>query len=46
MTETTKAALIATGIVLGAAFLIGDLHRVILQAVWPYVEALYEYHTR
>ena len=46
MTETTKVALIATGIVLGVAFLVGDLHRIILQAVWPYVEALYEYHTR
>lgn len=43
MTETTKAALITVGIILGAAFLGFDLHRIILQQVWPAFVAFYEY---
>jgi hypothetical protein len=41
MSETKKAALIATAMILGIAFLVGDLHRIILQAVWPLVESFW-----
>jgi hypothetical protein len=40
--QTRQAALIAVIMVLGIAFLVGDLHKVILQAVWPYFELFYD----
>lgn len=47
MTTQTKDAVIVTIVMIGGvAMLAGDLHRTILQVVWPYVEAFYEYLAR
>lgn len=47
MTTTTRQAIFITVLMVGGiAFLVGDLHRIILQAVWPYIEALADYQSR
>ncbi len=44
MTTRTKDALILTVIMIaGIAVFVGDLHRTILQAVWPLITAYYDY---
>lgn len=42
-TRTKDAAVLAIVMIAGLAFLIGDLHRTILRAVWPYVTAFFDY---
>jgi hypothetical protein len=44
MTTRTKDAVILTAILLGGiAVFVGDLHRTILQAVWPLITAYLDY---
>jgi len=44
MTTRTKDAVILTAILLGGiAVFVGDLHRTILQAVWPLITAYFDY---
>ncbi len=44
MTTRTKDAVIVTLILIaGIAVFVGDLHRTILQAVWPVITAYYDY---
>jgi hypothetical protein len=40
--QTRHAALLALLIVGGLAFLVGDLHRVIIRAVWPFIETFWD----
>lgn len=46
MTATRQAVLAAVLIIAGIAFLVGDLHRTILQAVWPFLEAFWDYQAK
>ena len=47
MTTTTRQAIfIAVLMVGGIAFLVGDLHKIIISAVWPYIEAFWDYQSR
>lgn len=47
MTTTTRQAIFITILMIGGiAFFVGDLHRIILQAVWPYIEAFWDYQSR
>ena len=41
-TNTKDAVLFALLIILGAAVFIGDLHKIILRAVWPYLVTFYD----
>lgn len=44
MTTKTKDAVIVTIVMLGAiAIAVGDLHRVILRAVWPVITAYFDW---
>ncbi len=44
MTTRTKDAVIVALILIGGiAVFVGDLHRTILQAVWPVITAYYDY---
>lgn len=44
MTTRTKDAVIVTAIMLGGlAVFVGDLHRTILQAVWPVITAYFDW---
>lgn len=44
MTTRTKDAVIVTLILIGSiAVFVGDLHRTILQAVWPVITAYLDY---
>jgi hypothetical protein len=44
MTTRTKDAVFVTVVLLGAiAVFVGDLHRTILQAVWPVLIAYFDY---
>jgi hypothetical protein len=44
MTISTKdAALAGTGIVLGIGILAGDLHKLVIGAVWPYLVMFWDY---
>lgn len=43
MTTTTRQAILATVLIIGGiAFLVGDLHRIILSAVWPYMVSFWD----
>lgn len=47
MNATTRRAISLSVLFLGAfTFLALDLHRTILSAAWPYLEALVEYQSR
>ncbi len=42
MTTTTRQAItIAVLMIGGIAFLVSDLHRIIIAAVWPYLESFW-----
>lgn len=44
MTTKTKDAVIVTAIMVGGlAVFVGDLHRTILQAVWPAITAYFDW---
>ena len=44
MTTRTKDAVIVTVLIIGGiAVAVGDLHRTILQAVWPVITAYFDY---
>jgi hypothetical protein len=40
--NTKDAVLFGLLIILGAAVFIGDLHKIILRAVWPYLVTFYD----
>jgi hypothetical protein len=42
MTTRTKDAIVITILMLTGLAMIGDLHRIILRAVWPYVQMFWE----
>lgn len=47
MTATTRRALTITGLMLaGVFFIAGDMHRIILAEVWPYIEAFWNYQAK
>lgn len=47
MTTTTRQSIFITVcMIAGIAFLVGDLHRTIIAAVWPFIEAFWNYQTK
>lgn len=42
--QTRQAALLAIIIVLGVGVIAGNLHQVIIGAVWPYITAFWDTH--
>lgn len=47
MTTTTRQAIFITVLMIGGiAFLVGDLHRTILQAIWPFIESFWDYQAK
>jgi hypothetical protein len=47
MTTTTRQAIFISLLMIGGiAFLVGDLHKDILRAVWPILEAFWDYQAK